>query len=553
MEALNPGVLENLLACGNERALAEAVLAHVTPGKIQLDIGIIVTRFAETVETMTAETGAGFDIALRGPVAHVIGGPVHVDDCTLYLIDRPLLSAGLLLSPSRLQCSILANSWASNARRAMVRPASPPPELLSGEPAPSMEPPSMAPPPSPTESSAQLPRRSWTFLFSRAVYRVAVALPGTRWLAHRALPMYLAIQRRQSDGPEITVAARSSLRKGSWMFAKRRVRPVVRFGYRVMLALPPTRPFARWAATNYFMLRRRAVSAAEQASPPLTAASWTEEATPQPIVFQAEQATLQPATVSKAEQATAVAVFEGVQAAQPAAFFGTELAEAQPKVSAKAIDKLRDIRAARVVLNIAEVLRVHRDQVTDLVQELPPLTAVEACLQQTGISDERLVTELGRLLEMEPGFAEAWLELGYVHLDRGNYAAAEACFDQSIAMPPSLSPVEGRIDCGVQAAFAKASALEARGKLPAAAAAYANALALENRAGMAHVAYGKVLRRLGRVREALPEFEAGMETDLTALGLETLPRRFSELNHRLMARFSLPNTAPSQYAVSLTD
>jgi len=40
------------------------------------------------------------------------------------------------------------------------------------------------------------------------------------------------------------------------------------------------------------------------------------------------------------------------------------------------------------------------------------------------------------------------------------------------------------------------------------------------------------------VREALFEFDAGMHTDFTAMGFETLPRTFGVLADRLLARFA---------------
>jgi tetratricopeptide (TPR) repeat protein len=211
---------------------------------------------------------------------------------------------------------------------------------------------------------------------------------------------------------------------------------------------------------------------------------------------------------------------------------------ASSEISQSAIDCFRDIQAARVVLNVAEVLRFHRDKIGDLGAAPSPLVMVEAFLGKTEISDDRLMADLRALLEAEPNFAEAWLELGYVHFDRGNYGAAECCFDQSLAVPPSIAVAEGRVNCAVLAALAKAEAIEAQYRLPEAAAAYAKAIALHNTTTMARITYGRLLRRLGRVREALIEFDAGMDTDFTAMGFETLPRTFRVLADRLMARFA---------------
>jgi tetratricopeptide (TPR) repeat protein len=161
---------------------------------------------------------------------------------------------------------------------------------------------------------------------------------------------------------------------------------------------------------------------------------------------------------------------------------------------------------------------------------------VESCLERTGISDDRLFDELRRLTESEPSFAEAWLEFGYAYFDRGEYAAAAECFDKSLAFPPVFAAE--RTSCAAQAAFAKARTINASGRLPEAAQAYVEAFALESKAGMARIGYARLLRRLGRVREALAEFEAGMETDYTGSEIAPLPRQFPALADRLSASFS---------------
>ena len=197
----------------------------------------------------------------------------------------------------------------------------------------------------------------------------------------------------------------------------------------------------------------------------------------------------------------------------------------------------QDIQAARVVLNLAEILRFYRDKMGDLTPHLPTLASVEDCLRQASLSDERLITELRTLTEQAPDFAEVWLELGYSHLDRNELDDALLCFDYCLATTPQLTIAADRTACTPLAAFAKASVLEAKGQLQAAADTYIKAFACDDRPGMMHIAYGRLLRRLDRPIEALAEFEAGMETDFSSLSPPPLPRRFTELTDRLMARY----------------
>jgi Fasciclin domain len=206
-------------------------------------------------------------------------------------------------------------------------------------------------------------------------------------------------------------------------------------------------------------------------------------------------------------------------------------------MSKTAQTSFQDIQAARVALNLAEILRFYRDKMGDLAPHLPTLASVEDCLRQASLSDERLITELRTLTEQAPDFAEVWLELGYSHLDRNELEDALLCFDRCLATKPRLTIAHDRTACTPLAAFAKADVLEAKGQLQAAADAYTKAFACDNRPGMMHIAYGRLLRRLDRPIEALAEFEAGMETDVTALPLPPLPRRFAELTERLIARF----------------
>jgi Tfp pilus assembly protein PilF len=340
-----------------------------------------------------------------------------------------------------------------------------------------------------------------------------VAFPATRGLALRAVATYYAIRNRRQfavehadASPLVSVPAQVSdlpppplgsvgsvlpLRARLRASVKLWLRQTLRSGYRIMVAFPGTRWLAMRAVAAYYAIQRRRQFAAERSA--------------------------------AAQLASAASKQQGFVAL--------------PKTSEAAIETFHELQAARVVLNLAELLRFHRDKMGDLALEPPPLALAEECLRRAGISADRLMAELQRLLEAAPDFAEAWLELGYAHLDRGNPAAADACFDKSLTATVSIPVSPARTGSSAQAAFAKATALEAQGKLEAAAAAYAKALAIDGRAGMMHIAYGKLLRRLGRAREALAHFQAGMETDVTSITLPPLPQNFLLLAGRLAARF----------------
>ena len=213
-----------------------------------------------------------------------------------------------------------------------------------------------------------------------------------------------------------------------------------------------------------------------------------------------------------------------------------ELSESS--VPPAAIETFNDLQAARIVLNAAELLRVHRDKMGDLVAGLPPLAALEQLLSDTKLTDDRIQAELTALTKAEPDFAEAWLELGFIHLDRDEFQRAEACFEKCLSVPLVLPAAPDRTGCHVQAALGKARALVELGNLDAAAHAYFSGLAANGASGLARIEYARLLRRLGRVRDSLGQFEAGMGSDVTAVSLPPMPRMLSELSDRLKARFA---------------
>jgi tetratricopeptide (TPR) repeat protein len=208
--------------------------------------------------------------------------------------------------------------------------------------------------------------------------------------------------------------------------------------------------------------------------------------------------------------------------------------------SEASIDAFGDIQSARVLLVLAELMRFYRRKADECSADYPPLEVVEGFIRETGISEERLTAELEELVRRAPGFAEAWYELGDAHLTRKKYSEALACFDRCLSGTLSIAVPRGHTGYDALAAHAKAMVLEARGEDMAAADTYQRAIGLDARAGMVHVAHGRLLRRLGRAREACAAFGAGMESDPRAPWLARVPQDFATMARRLVARFGSP-------------
>lgn len=203
----------------------------------------------------------------------------------------------------------------------------------------------------------------------------------------------------------------------------------------------------------------------------------------------------------------------------------------------QSIEAFRDLQRARATLTVLEVLVFYRSKLLNVLSELPALSLVDSCVRDAGVSERAIEERLERLLDHEPNFAEAWYELGDIRLGNGHYAEAIRCFDRCLDTKQGILVPPGRTRCDALAAAAKAVALERSGSLEVAAAAYRRAIGLGNHSGPLRVAYGRLLRRLGTGLEAAAEFEAGMQSDATALVLPPMPPDFSQLARRLVEVF----------------
>jgi len=140
-------------------------------------------------------------------------------------------------------------------------------------------------------------------------------------------------------------------------------------------------------------------------------------------------------------------------------------------------------------------------------------------------------------VELAPDFAEAWLELGLAHVGGGRDDEAVRCFDRCLGGSAYNEVPPGRIRPDAMAAYLAAQALDRRGDGEAAAATYRAAIEVDAGHTLRRVEYGLLLRRLGRLDEAIVELETGMHTDGTALALPSPARSFAATATRLVESF----------------
>lgn len=168
-EALEARRLEVLLRPGNENLLAAAVARHVVAGSIELRVGDHVSSAAEGTRTTT---GAGNKFGQgRNLAVEIVAGPIELDACTIYIVNRHLLSRPhehIRAIPSK---GILPDRWTVAPGRIDLSPQ-------VGQAAPTV-----------------LPGIHPKF---RAVildaYHALTVVPGVRWLAHACYGTYKALQ-----------------------------------------------------------------------------------------------------------------------------------------------------------------------------------------------------------------------------------------------------------------------------------------------------------------------------------------------------------------------
>jgi hypothetical protein len=240
-------------------------------------------------------------------------------------------------------------------------------------------------------------------------------------------------------------------------------------------------------------------------------------------------------TLYRKRRATAVRKGIAAVSMDPARAEASSSASLQNGPSAELIEAFCDLQRARAVLTLSEVFTFYKSKVPTIYQDLAALRLVEACIRESRITEESIKIGLTRIVDEAPNFAEAWYELGDMHLARREYAKATDCLDRSLITKPALAVRPGYTSFDALAAVAKGSALQHSGLLDIAAETYRGAIVL-GVGGIDRVAYARLLRRLGRLAEAGAEFEAGMESDSVTPMLPPMPQDFSLLRQQLLKR-----------------
>ena len=148
---------------------------------------------------------------------------------------------------------------------------------------------------------------------------------------------------------------------------------------------------------------------------------------------------------------------------------------------------------------------------TGMVRPLiPPADAAEVWFQRASEWDgdperwESAVDAYERVLDMDPGYAAAWNNLGLLHHRMGQYERAGECYRAALEADDSCC----------QAAFNLGSLHEDLGDFPAAVTWYRRALELEPDYADAHFNLAGVLAKMGRNESAAVHWRRYLQLDL---------------------------------------
>jgi tetratricopeptide (TPR) repeat protein len=166
---------------------------------------------------------------------------------------------------------------------------------------------------------------------------------------------------------------------------------------------------------------------------------------------------------------------------------------------------LLDFAAGDLELETREAL------LTGMVRPLiPPADAAEVWFQRASEWDgdperwESAVDAYERVLDMDPGYAAAWNNLGLLHHRMGQYERAGECYRAALEAD----------DTCCQAAFNLGSLYEDLGDFPVAVTWYRRALELDADYADAHFNLAGVLAKMGRSESAAVHWRRYLELDL---------------------------------------
>jgi tetratricopeptide (TPR) repeat protein len=212
------------------------------------------------------------------------------------------------------------------------------------------------------------------------------------------------------------------------------------------------------------------------------------------------------------------------------------------RLSPEQREKLDEARTVRAFRAVQEVLAGFEDEMRSGPFRSAPLTLIRKIFDARSIGDGRLDTVLerclGELTEQLPSCSEAWLELAFLHQDSGRRDAAMACFKRaSEGVRSADAPIRQPHPVAIAAAEL-GRLLAAAGHDAEAAKALARAYDYDPNQKMVAVEYAHIMRRLGRLDQALTYYGEGMYYQESRWSLPHLPRdatalRFPQLARRL--------------------
>jgi hypothetical protein len=206
-----------------------------------------------------------------------------------------------------------------------------------------------------------------------------------------------------------------------------------------------------------------------------------------------------------------------------------------PGVDAETLDEIRGVRTLQAVEQVIADFAQKLD-FRDLQSE--PLAFVrerlEALAHACGAPPSEMLAErLLALTETHPGWAEAWLELAFLHQDEGRPDEALKCFER--AMHGRLSDTGERKPNPIAIAAAdRGRLLAAAGRHTEALDSFAFCLRHDPEQAMVAVEYADALRRTGQLDAAMVYYAQGMYYRPPEWKLPRLPRNAAEMTFTLL-------------------
>jgi hypothetical protein len=215
---------------------------------------------------------------------------------------------------------------------------------------------------------------------------------------------------------------------------------------------------------------------------------------------------------------------------------------------------LDQVRTIRVFQAIEEVLGDLEDKMGTGLFRSVPLAALRVLLRDEGFNRTRVEDCLTGMTRRFPSWSEAWLELGFLYEEQGRLEEALASFTKAM-QGSRLTDLAGRAPHPVAIAAASCGRLLAlAGRDAEASACFSRVLKLDPDQKMVAVEYANVLRRLGRIDQALAYYGEGMYYQESRWGLPAAPRDFHDLRfHRLAGGTKEPLARRRAPAVEVGD